>query len=160
MATKVKKWKKEDHIMALYYTRYGLKGLGARTETDFAEGILGCSVTSLKKNASNFRYLMGNESEYGDVKKMQREVYEEYKSMEETDIRNLTLELIGTKSEDVATYEKAKKEKRDKERMEEDAQKLAEIFRKMGKDPNKMRRVDKNEILPVNAPAEAQTENA
>ena len=152
MATKVKKWKKEDHTLALYYTRYGLKGLGARTETDFAEGILGCSVASLKRNASNFRYLMGNESEYSDVKKGQTEVYEEYKSMPETEFRNLTLELIGTKSEDVTSYEQAKKEKADKIRFEEDAQRLAEIFRKMGKDPNKMRRVDKTEKLPDNAP--------
>jgi hypothetical protein len=155
MATKVKKWKKEDHIMAFYYTKCGLKGLGARTETDFAEGVLGCSLTSLKKNASNYRYLMGNESEYGDIKKMQREVYEGYKSMPETDLRNLVLELIGTKSEDVATYEKAKQEKKEKLRFEEDAQKLADIFRKMGKDPNKMRRLESNEKSTVNIPIEA-----
>jgi hypothetical protein len=146
MATKIKKWTKEDHILAFYYTKFGLKGLGARTEIDFAEGVLGCSVTSLKKNASNYRFLLGNENEFGDIKKLQRVVYDEFKGIAEIEFRNKVLELIGTKSEDVQAYETAKKEKADKRKFEEDTAKLANIFKAMGKDPNKMKRVEKQVI--------------
>jgi hypothetical protein len=154
MATKIKK---EDYILMFYYTRYGLKGMGLITENEFAEGALGVTKSNLKKNTSNFRYLMGNESENSDIKKIQKEVYSEYKEMTEPEFLNVAQLLIKDKAEDIASYQKVQKEKRDKERFEEDAQKLADIFRKMGKDPNKMRKVEK---LPDNAPAEAQTENA
>jgi len=146
MATKVKKWKKEDHILALYYAKCGIKGLGARTEFDFAEGVIGCSLTSLKKSASNFRFLMGNESEFSDVKKLQKVVYDELKNISETDLRNKALEIIGEKSEEINEYYQIKKEKEDKKKFEDDAQKLVDIFRAMGKDPSKMRRLEKNPV--------------
>ena len=89
---------------------------------------------------------MGNESEFSDVKKLQRTVYDELKDMGETDLRNMTLEIIGKKQEDVDEYFRVKKEKEDKKKFEDDAQKLAEIFRAMGKDPSKMRRLERKPV--------------
>lgn len=130
METKVKKstkraktlglheWSKNDTILSLYYTKYGTNGLYLKTENDIAD-FIGTSVSSLKMQSANIRSLMGRvESSLSDYSQLQEQVYNEFGNMNQYELMKVCREII--KHDDFERNE---------------------IFKKMGKDPSKMRKI-------------------
>ncbi len=123
MGTRAKKlglheWSKNDTIITLYVTKFGTKGLYLKTELEVAKYI-GVTLGSLKMQIANIRSLMGlTEVTLSDYSKMQKEVYDEFNKLYQHDFLKMVKNIIG-----------------------QDIMELAEIFRKMGKDPNKMVRI-------------------
>lgn len=124
MATRAKtmglhEWTKEDTILTLYFTKFGTRGLFLKTDVDIAKHI-GTSLGSLKMQSANFRTLLGvNEGSLSDFSKLQLDVLEEFNGMSQFEFLRVVKKIIG------------------QEQME-----LVEIFKKMGKDPNKMKKVN------------------
>lgn len=111
-------WSKDDTILTLYITKFGTKGLYLKTESEVAKYI-GVTLGSLKMQMANIRSLMGlNESTLSDYSKVQKEVYDEFNKLFQYDFLKVVKQIIG-----------------------QDKMELAEIFRKMGKDPNKMTKI-------------------
>lgn len=124
MATRAKtmglhEWTKEDTIVTFYFTKFGTRGLFLKTDSDIAKHI-GTTLGSLKMQSANFRTLLGvNEGSLSDFSKLQLEVLEEYNGMSQFEFLKVVKKIIG-----------------------QDQMELAEIFKKMGKDPSKMKRVE------------------
>ena len=132
------KWDKDDTIITLYYTKFGIKHLPVKDEKDLAENIIGSSLDSLKIQSST----LGKTHDVS-FSKIQREVVDEFKKMQETDLRDVVLEIFGDTERKVVVDERIKerKENEKEEKAKEEKKKLDSIFRKMGKDPSKMRSV-------------------
>jgi len=132
------KWDKDDTIIALYYTKFGIKHLPVKDEKDLAENIIGSSLDSLKMLSTT----LGKTHDVS-FSKIQREVVDEFKKMQETDFRDVVLEIFSDTERKVVVEERIKdrKENEKEEKAKEEKKKLDSIFRKMGKDPSKMRSV-------------------
>lgn len=138
------KWDRDDTIITLYYTKYGVKRLPVKDERDLAENVIGSSLDSLKMQSSNVEYVLGKtQGALNCFSKLQKEVVDEFKVMQETDLRNMVLEIVDDTDRKVVVAERIK-ERREVEKEEkgkDEKKKLDAIFRKMGKDPSKMKSV-------------------
>ncbi len=71
-------WSKEELMVTFYITKYGNKNMYLKTESDISK-YFGVSLSSLKMQVSNFRYLMGYKSgTLSDYSKIQKEIFDEY----------------------------------------------------------------------------------
>lgn len=112
-------WSKEDTVLSLYLMKFGTKGLYLKTESDVAK-FIGTSVGSLKMQCANLRELSGEKGRtLTDYSKLQEEVFEEYNGMRQYELMTKVREIIH-----------------------QDDYERAEILRKMGKDPQKMRKIN------------------
>ena len=140
------KWNKEDTIITLYFTKYGIKGLPVKDEKDLAEFVIGTTETSLVLQSLNIRYILGyDEGVLTDFSKLQEKVVDEYHGLSEDKLKNIVIDIINKRDingniEKVKQIKKAKEVERKKKASQAE---LDEVFRKMGKDPSKMKRLVK-----------------
>lgn len=140
------KWNKEDTIITLYFTKYGIKGLPVKDEKDLAEFVIGTTETFLVLQSLNIRYILGyDEGTLTDFSKLQEKVVDEYHGLSEDKLKNVVIDIIDKRDingniEKVKQIKKAKEVERKKKASQAE---LDEIFRKMGKDPSKMKRLVK-----------------
>jgi len=138
------KWNREDTIITLYYTKYGVRNLPVRDEKELAETVIGSSLDSLKMQSSNVNFVLGKTS--GTLKcfsKLQKQIVEEFKSKSESEISAVALDIIASDERKslVTERNKIREEVRKEDKIKEEKKKLDAIFRKMGKDPEKMRSI-------------------
>ena len=136
------KWDKDDTIITLYYTKFGTKHLPVKDDKELAETVIGSSLDSLKMQSSNVNFVLGKN--YGTLNcfsKLQKQVVEELKNKSETDLKDMVLDIIENTDRKIVVADRIKirQEIQKEERAKEDKKKLDAIFRKMGKDPSKMR---------------------
>lgn len=113
-------WSKNDTILTLYVTKFGTSGLFLKTNEDVARYI-GVSVGSLKMQMANIRTLLGDSTSIlTDFSKLQKNVFDEFNSMPKYQFTRLIKEITG-----------------------QNQMELISIFKKMGKDPQKMLKVNK-----------------
>lgn len=123
MATRAKtlglhEWSKNDTILTLYVTKFGTKGLFLKTESDVSK-FIGTSLGSLKMQMANIRSIIGlKESSLSDFSKLQKDVFDEFGNSNQFELLKVVKKIIG-----------------------QDEMELMEIFKKMGKDPNKMKKM-------------------
>lgn len=139
------KWSKNDTILTLYYVKYGLNGLPIKSEDELAVNYIGTSKGSLMMQSANMRYILGDQSNIlKDFSKMQSKIFDEYNRLSKEELKKIVLNIIENTDIDdnmkkirVARLEREQKEK-DKIRKQE----LARIFKRMGKDPKKMKKLN------------------
>lgn len=140
MAPREHKWNKEDTIVTLYYQKYGIRHLPVKDDKELAETIIGSSLDSLRMQSANVQFIL-EKTGLDCPSKLQKEIVEDYDKMRESDLRNEVLSIIKNSERLIVVAERIKlrqeKEKEDKKK--DDKKKLDAIFRKMGKDPAKMR---------------------
>jgi hypothetical protein len=111
-------WSKNDTILTLYVTKFGTSGLFLKTLEDVANHI-GASVGSLKMQMANIRTLLGdNTASLTDFSKLQKEVFEEFNGLHQFQFVRVVKEVTG-----------------------QNQMELISIFKRMGKDPQKMVKV-------------------
>jgi len=138
------KWDRDDTVITLYFTKHGIKHLPVKDEKELAETIIGSSIDSLKMQSSNVNFVLGKT--HGNLNcfsKLQKDVVEEFKTVPETELRNIVLDIIADTDRKVVVNERIKirEEIKKEEKDKEEKKKLDAIFRKMGKDPSKMRSI-------------------
>jgi hypothetical protein len=113
-------WSKEDTIITLYFAKFGTFGLYLNTEKALAD-FIGTSVASFKMQVANIRTLLGRqESTLSDYSKLQDNVVSEYSNVTQLTLMNRVRSIIN-----------------------HDENELKEIFKKMGKDFSKMRKISR-----------------
>lgn len=153
------KWTKEDAIITLFYNLYGTKGLLITDEKDLAECVIGSTLASLKMMSFNFNHIMGIQPSLANVSAPQTEVYNEYyKKCTYEELRDIVnniidsrdlveieayfkeyhriLEIKSINRKAAKTAQSLAKELAKKRQQEDDA-----MWRRLGKDPNKMRKL-------------------
>ncbi len=140
------KWNKDDTIVTFYYVRHELKGLPVKDEKELAEHVIGSSKTSLMLQAANIRYILGYEGgTLTDFSKVQSDVVDEFKNMPVEQLKEIVINIIMKRDfeENVKAVRQAKLLKDIEKKKKDSKADLDEIFRKMGKDPSKMKKVVK-----------------
>lgn len=142
------KWNKDDTILTLYYVKHELKGLPVNDEQDLAEGIIGPTKASLIMQSANIRYVLGfDEGVLDCFSEIQKKVVEEYNDMCCDELRELCINIISKRDVDgniekVRACQKVKlEEKKRKQKEKQKQEELDTIWRRMGKDPDKMRKL-------------------
>lgn len=141
------RWNKEDAIIALFYAKFGTKGLLVTDEKELAESVIGSSFDSLKMMILNYNHLMGLDNKLDHVSDFQREAFEENSKISFDEFKDKVNDIILKKdlSKNKKEFIAAKKERDAKLAAKKAAKKrqdeLDEIFRSMGKDPKKMRKI-------------------
>jgi hypothetical protein len=111
-------WSKNDTILTLYVTKFGTSGLFLKTVEDVANHI-GVTVGSLKMQMANIRTLLGdNTSTLTDFSKLQKDVFEEFNGLTKIQFMRVVKEITG-----------------------QNQMELELIFKRMGKDPQKMTKI-------------------
>lgn len=118
MKTTKHNWSKDDYILTFYVTKFGTTGLYLRNDDDISK-FIGTTKASFVKMKSNFNHLLGLPNHLYQVKNLQVEVFEEYNNMSLLLFRDKVKSIIG-----------------------QDKIELDRIFKKMGKNPEKMRKVN------------------
>ncbi len=140
------KWNKDDTVVTFYYVKYGLKGLPVKDDKELAECVIGSSRTSLQMQASNIRYILGYDGgNLTDFSKVQHDVVKEYTKKSESEIREEVINIIDNRDfeTNVKNIREIQALKEIERRKKESQAELDAIFRKMGKDPSKMKRIVK-----------------
>ena len=123
-----------------------LKGLPVKDEKDLAEGVIGTTKASLQMQAANVRYILGYEGgTLTDFSKMQGDVVDEYKNMSVDRLKEIVINIIISRDleENINKVREANRLRENKKKKKKSQDALDEIFRKMGKDPSKMRKIIK-----------------
>lgn len=139
-------WDKDDTIINLYYVKYDLKGLPVKDIKELAELVIGSSVASLNMQSANIRYVLGEDTGVLDCfSKVQEQVVNEYNKLSQSELKDLVINIISNRDIEenirIARQKKIEKDKKDKEQKRQAD--LDEMWRKMGKDPSKMKKVSK-----------------
>jgi hypothetical protein len=141
-------WDKDDTILTLYYVKHDLKGLPVKDEKDLAEGVIGSTKASLVMQAANVRYVLGYDEGVLDCfSEIQKAVVDEYNTKSPDELKEICVNIISKRDingniDKVRAAQKAKEEEKQrkiKELLKQ--QELEAIFRRMGKDPAKMKKV-------------------
>ena len=143
-------WDKDDTILTLYFVKYDIKGLPVKNEKDLAEGVIGSTKSSLVMQAANIRYVLGyTEGTLDCFSDIQKKVVDEYNTKTFDELKDIAIDIIDKRNingniEKVRKFQKLKEdEKKKKEAKAKQQADLDEIFRRMGKDPSKMKKVVK-----------------
>ena len=143
-------WDKDDTILTLYFVKYDIKGLPVKNEKDLAEGVIGSTKASLVMQAANIRYVLGyTEGTLDCFSDIQKKVVDEYNTKTFDELKDIAIDIIDKRNingniEKVRKFQKLKEdEKKKKEAKAKQQADLDEIFRRMGKDPSKMKKVVK-----------------
>lgn len=138
------KWDRDDTIITLYFTKFGIKNLPVKDERDLAENVIGSSLDSLLMQSSNVNFVLGKtHGSLNCFSKIQEEIVKEFDTTKEIDLRNKVIEIIDNDDRKVIISERIKirKEVEKEEKVKDEKKKLDAIFKKMGKDPSKMKSV-------------------
>jgi len=141
----MKKLSNDYFLLMYYYSKYGIKNLPLNNVNELIKGLLKTTEGTFKKNISSFLSMI-NSIEAEAKNKNQLDVFNEYKNKTQEEVLLDVLIIIETNSKDLSEYrnnlsEKVKKERKSKEDIE-----LIEIFRKLGRNPSKMKRVEHTQI--------------
>lgn len=141
-------WDKDDTIITLYFVKFDTKGLPVKDDKDLAEGVIGSTKVSLHMQAANIRYILGYDDGVLDCfSDIQKKVVDEYNTKTFEELKDIVIDIIDKRDingniQKVRSIQKQKEElKKKKEKEEFDRKQLEDIFRKMGKDPSKMKKV-------------------
>ncbi|MFW5847926.1 MAG: hypothetical protein ACOCVF_03330 [bacterium] len=140
------RWTKDDAILTLYYVKFGVKNLPVRDDKEFAESIIGSSYASLQMQSANIRHILGyDEFTLADYSKAQSDVVEMYGKIDRQSLHSIVLEIIDKKDvkENIINNRKKRIEKETTMWKEKSQSDLEAAFRRMGKDPKKMKRLIK-----------------
>jgi hypothetical protein len=85
-------WYKEDQMLAMYNSFYGIQELGMGKE-EVANKIIGSSVDAFNQQSSNFDFLDGRGGLDRESYK-QEEVYKEYKDVPKQEFKRICLDII------------------------------------------------------------------
>lgn len=110
-------WTKEDYILTFFVTKYGTTGLYLKTDDDISK-FIGTSKSSLTKMKSNFNHLLGLPNQLTHIKNLQQEVFEEFRTLDLTTIKSKVKSII-----------------------KQDEIELKQIFSKLGRNPNSMKKI-------------------
>jgi hypothetical protein len=138
------KWDKDDTILTLYYVKYDLKGLPVKDEKDLAEGIIGSTKASLQMQAANVRFVLGYDNGVLDCfSDIQKKVVDEYNDKSFDELKQISIDIILKRdvNGNLQKVKDAQKLKEVEKKKKEQQKELEDIFRKMGKDPSKMKKV-------------------
>jgi hypothetical protein len=143
-------WDKDDTIITLYYVKYDQKGLPVDNEKDLAEGVIGASVASLRMQAANVRFVLGyTDGVLNCFSDIQKKVVDEYKDKSFDELKDIVVDIISKRDvngniQEVRKVQRLKEEAKKKKEREIEQQKADDaMWRRMGKDPLKMRKVVK-----------------
>jgi len=140
------KWNKEDAIITFYCSEYGTAGLLVTEEKELAESVIGSSLHSLNSMKMNFDYMKGIGNR-DHTSEHQREVFDQYHNTPKEELKeivnNIILErdLVQNKEEFKAAKRSRDKQKADKAKAEKKQADLDDMWRRLGKDPSKMRKI-------------------
>jgi len=140
-------WDKEDAIITFYYSEYGTSGLLETNVKELAESVIGTSVPSLNMMVLNFDNLKDNETGFAHVSEYQKQVFDQYHNTSKDELKEIVNNIILSKDQvkNKAEYKAAKKIRDDKAKSKEKAineqKSLDEMWKRMGKDPKKMKKV-------------------
>lgn len=137
-------WDKEDTIINLYYVKYELNGLPVKDVKELAEFVIGSSVSSLNMQSANIRYVLGEDTGVLDCfSKIQEEVVNEYHKLSQSELKNIVIDIISNRDieENIKISRLKKLEKEKKEKVKQQQLEMDEMWRRMGKDPKKMKKV-------------------
>lgn len=141
---RIHKWNKDDTVISLYYTLYDLKDLPVKSNIDLAECVIGTTLASLQMQSANVRCALGKTNNVlTDFSKIQLKVVEDYKNVSQKDLYNMVMNIIILRNfeENAHKVQLAKNKVIEKAKELKRKNDLEEIFRKMGKDPSKMRKI-------------------
>jgi hypothetical protein len=136
--TKENKWNKDDSIITLYFTKFGTKYLPVKDVFELV-GKMGMDIETLKNQSVGFGNIINKKNE--SATKLQKTVIEEFDTKDEKEFREIVIEILDNEerqviiNQRVSLHQDVDSEKKKKE----DKKKLDTIFRKMGKDPSKMK---------------------
>jgi hypothetical protein len=141
-------WDKDDTILTLYFVKYDLKGLPVKSEKDLAEGVIGASKASLVMQAANVKYVLGyTEGTLDCFSDIQKKVVDEYNTKTFEELKEIVIDIID-KRDISGNIEKVRKVQKIREDVKKQKQKEADakaamdaMWRKLGKDPSKMKSV-------------------
>jgi len=145
------KWNKNDVVVTLYFHKHGVIHLSPiKSEIELAENVIG-STLDMFRIQSNLVGNIVNKKEIDTPSKLQKTVIEEFNDMTEKELRKEVIQIINDPERKVIVEERTKlrKEKEIEDKKKEDKKKLDAIFRKMGKDPSKMKFVGIRPVEPV-----------
>lgn len=132
---RVHDWNHEDETIAYYCEKFGTDGLTIKDETELAQSVIGASKASLAMKKANFKHLINGEG-FEHYSVTQLEVIEKYSKLSKDELKVVVNKIISTKD---LSANKKEFNKRSKDKKNE--KELIEIFKKMGKDPKKMKKV-------------------
>ena len=145
------KWNKDDVVVTLYFHKYGITHLSNfKSEIELTENVIGATLDMFRIQ-SNIVGNIVNKRDLDSPSKLQKTVVDEFNGMSEKELRKEVLQIINDPERKVIIEERTKlrKEKEVEDKKKEDKKKLDAIFRKMGKDPSKMRFVGVRPVEPV-----------
>ena len=137
-------WDKDDTIINLYYVKYGIQGLPVKDVKDLAENVIGSTISSLDMQSANIRFVLGEDVGVLDCySKTQENVVNEYNVDSKEDLKNIVINIINKRDieENIKISKQRKIEKERKIKEKQKQLELEELFRKMGKDPKKMKKI-------------------
>ena len=140
------KWNKDDTIVTFYYVKHELKGLPVKDEKELAEFVIGSSKAALLMQAANIRFILGYEAgTLTDFSQIQSDVVDEFKNMSVEELKEIVIGIIMKRDfeDNIKAVRQAKLLKDIEKKKKDSKANLDEIFRKMGKDPSKMKKVVK-----------------
>ena len=133
------KWDKGDLTLAFYFAIYGTRGLGM-TGRELAEGVIGSSYSSLKKQSSNFDFLRGLNG-LNRPHKIETEVYNEFHNLPQGEFKKICLSIIDKKGNlSGLNYQELYKKRMMKKQLDTE-------FIKRGLDPKKMKSLGERPTL-------------
>lgn len=146
-------WYKEDQMLAMYNSFYGIQELGLNKE-EVANNIIGSSIDSFNQQSSNFDFLDGRGGLDRESYK-QEAVYKEYKNTPKQEFKKLCLDIIQRRLENpdpAATRYKLGQEIGNKR--EEIQKGREEGLKNKGVDINRIGKMKLTNSRPLNPPVE------
>lgn len=140
-------WNKDDQTIALYFSEYGTSGLLVKDDKELVESVIGSSLISLNLMVLNFTYLKTLETGFEHASETQKQVFDKYHNTPKYEFKEIVNNIIISRDQvkTKAEYQAAKKirddKKKAKEKEERAKKEMDEMWRRMGKDPNKMKKV-------------------
>ena len=156
--TKEIKWNKDDVVVTLYFHKYGITHLSNfKSEIELAENVIGAPLDMFRIQ-SNIVGNIVNKRDLDSPSKLQKTVVDEFNGMSEKELRKEVLQIINDSERKTIIEERAKlrKEKEVEDKKKDDKKKLDAIFRKMGKDPSRMRFVGIRPVEPIEETQEVE----
>lgn len=141
------KWSKDDTIISYFYAKFEVKGLPIKDDVELAEQVIGTTLSSLKMQVSNINFILGYDTNVlSDFSKIQQDVVDEYSNLSYDELLSVVTEIINKRDfeDNIRKLEEKKKVRKLEEKKKLSQKELDDIFRKMGKDPSKMRKVVTN----------------
>ena len=102
MSTEKRIWSKKELVIAYYFAKWDMNGLGISKE-ELVNGVIGnTTIPSLDMQAANFRHIMGIEGyQLTNASKLMYKVVEELKDKTVTQMRKMVSKIIDKSELDI-----------------------------------------------------------